>query len=85
MLRYSCNSHSALFFVQFYCMQASRLTWNSSVPTVDQILVPETLLKKRKSQEKAREERAADLQKRKKVSNHFLLHGIGGVGGLYDA
>ena len=38
-----------------------------SVPTDDQILVPETLLKKRKSQEKAREERTADLEKRKKV------------------
>jgi large subunit ribosomal protein L7e len=42
-------------------------TTKTSVPTVDQILVPETLLKKRKSQEKAREERAADLQKRKKA------------------
>jgi large subunit ribosomal protein L7e len=42
-------------------------TTKTSVPTVEQILVPETLLKKRKSQEKAREERAADLQKRKKA------------------
>ncbi|CZS92855.1 probable 60S ribosomal protein L7 [Rhynchosporium agropyri] len=39
----------------------------SSVPTKDQILVPETLLKKRKSQEKAREERTADLEKKKKA------------------
>ena len=38
-----------------------------TVPTEDQILVPETLLKKRKSQEKAREERSAELQKKKKV------------------
>jgi hypothetical protein len=38
-----------------------------TVPTKDQVLVPETLLKKRKSQEKAREQRAADLEKRKKV------------------
>ncbi|RKF76296.1 60S ribosomal protein L7 [Golovinomyces cichoracearum] len=38
-----------------------------SVPTVDQILVPETLLKKRKSQEKAREERAAELEKKRKA------------------
>jgi len=38
------------------------------VPTEDQILVPETLLKKRKSQEKQREERAADFEKKKKVS-----------------
>ncbi|EON67809.1 60S ribosomal protein L7 [Coniosporium apollinis CBS 100218] len=39
-----------------------------SVPTQDQILVPETLLKKRKSQEKERESRAADLQKRREAS-----------------
>merc|ERR1711977_167141 len=40
---------------------------SSSVPTNDQILVPETLLKKRKSQEKAREERTAELEKKKKA------------------
>jgi hypothetical protein len=34
------------------------LTSTRSVPTQNDILVPETLLKKRKSQEKAREERA---------------------------
>jgi hypothetical protein len=34
------------------------LTGSRSVPTQNDILVPETLLKKRKSQEKAREERA---------------------------
>lgn len=39
-----------------------------SVPTVNEILVPETLLKKRKSQEKQREERSAELDKKKKVS-----------------
>ena len=38
-----------------------------TVPTEDQILVPETLLKKRKSQEKAREERSAELEKKKAV------------------
>ncbi|KAI0994852.1 60S ribosomal protein [Podosphaera aphanis] len=38
-----------------------------SVPTADQILVPETLLKKRKSQEKAREERLAELEKKKEA------------------
>ncbi|CAP69198.1 uncharacterized protein PODANS_7_11540, partial [Podospora anserina S mat+] len=37
----------------------------SSVPTQNDILVPETLLKKRKSQEKARAERAAELEKAK--------------------
>lgn len=40
---------------------------NLSTPTQEQILVPETLLKKRKSQEKAREERSAELEKKKKV------------------
>ncbi|KAK4639798.1 60S ribosomal protein L7 [Podospora bellae-mahoneyi] len=37
----------------------------TSVPTQNDILVPETLLKKRKSQEKARAERAAELEKAK--------------------
>lgn len=41
---------------------------NRSVATKDEILVPETLLKKRKSQEKEREAKAAEIQKRKKVS-----------------
>jgi large subunit ribosomal protein L7e len=41
---------------------------NSSVPTKDQILVPETLLKKRKSQEKARAEKSAAIEKKKAVS-----------------
>lgn len=40
----------------------------STVPTNDQILVPETLLKKRKSQEKARAEKSAEADKKKKVS-----------------
>ncbi|KAL8861523.1 MAG: hypothetical protein Q9178_002047 [Gyalolechia marmorata] len=39
----------------------------TSVPTEDQILVPETLLKKRKSQEKAREEQSAEREKKKKA------------------
>ena len=57
------------------------LKFHSSVPTNDDILVPETLLKKRKSQEKAREERSAELEKKKKVSRHFSgIHG--GIGGL---
>jgi hypothetical protein len=40
----------------------------STVPTQEQVLVPETLLKKRKSQEKARAEKAAEIEKTKKVS-----------------
>ena len=42
------------------------------MPTEDEILVPETLLKKRKSQEKAREERSAELEKKKKVGSTFF-------------
>lgn len=45
----------------------SNMTSKSSVPTQSDILIPETLLKKRKSQEKAREERAiATREKRDK-------------------
>ena len=58
----------------------TNLTYRS-VPTQDQILVPETLLKKRKSQEKAREERSAELEKKKKVRQIFILtqSDIGGL------
>jgi large subunit ribosomal protein L7e len=38
------------------------------VPTHNDILVPETLLKKRKSQEKEREARAAELQKKRQAN-----------------
>jgi large subunit ribosomal protein L7e len=38
-----------------------------SVPTKNDILVPETILKKRKSQEKEREQRATELDKKRKV------------------
>jgi hypothetical protein len=41
-------------------------------------------LKKRKSQEKAREERSAELEKKKQVGLNFQLH-TGDIGGLYDA
>ncbi|KAI0165923.1 60S ribosomal protein L7 [Xylariaceae sp. FL1272] len=40
----------------------------STVPTKDQVLVPETLLKKRKSQEKARAEKTAEQEKQKKAN-----------------
>ncbi|KAJ8105379.1 hypothetical protein ONZ43_g7449 [Nemania bipapillata] len=40
----------------------------TSVPTKDQVLVPETLLKKRKSQEKARAEKAAEIAQKKKAN-----------------
>ncbi|KAL2142280.1 hypothetical protein VTI28DRAFT_1354 [Corynascus sepedonium] len=41
---------------------------STSVPTQNDVLVPETLLKKRKSQEKARAERAAEQEKQKKAN-----------------
>lgn len=41
---------------------------STTVPTADDVLIPETLLKKRKSQEKARAERAAQLEKKKKAN-----------------
>ncbi|EKG20267.1 Ribosomal protein L7 eukaryotic [Macrophomina phaseolina MS6] len=37
----------------------------TTVPTKDQVLVPETLLKKRKTQQKDQESRAAELQKKR--------------------
>ncbi|KAK5653164.1 hypothetical protein OQA88_9263 [Cercophora sp. LCS_1] len=40
----------------------------TSVPTKNDVLVPETLLKKRKSQEKARAERSAEIEKKKKAN-----------------
>lgn len=46
-------------------------TMYRTVPTHDDILVPETLLKKRKSQEKEREARSAELEKKKKVGAIF--------------
>ncbi|KAJ5604913.1 hypothetical protein N7510_010067 [Penicillium lagena] len=40
----------------------------ASIPTKDQVLVPETLLKKRKSQEQARAERRAEADKKKQAN-----------------
>ncbi|KAJ9151980.1 60S ribosomal protein L7 [Pleurostoma richardsiae] len=40
----------------------------TTVPTQEQILVPETLLKKRKSQEKARAEKQAEIEKKKQAN-----------------
>ncbi|KAK4968768.1 60S ribosomal protein L7 [Elasticomyces elasticus] len=48
--------------------QTSTGTAKAKVPTKDDILVPETVLKKRKSQEKEREAKAADLQKKRKAN-----------------
>lgn len=46
----------------------SSSTNNSTVPTAEQILVPETLLKKRKSNEKSAAEAAAKRVELKKVT-----------------
>lgn len=43
-----------------------------TTPTAEQILVPETLLKKRKAAEKTAEDRKAAAVERKKVSSHSL-------------
>lgn len=55
----------------FKTWQADRLTilYSSTAPTKDQILVPETLLKKRKSQEKERAEKQQERDAKKKVSS----------------
>ena len=71
MPRLSCNSSlgvlTHLVFGQTI-LTLSLVAIYRTVPTEDEILVPETLLKKRKSQEKAREERSAETDKKKKVS-----------------
>lgn len=70
MPRLSCNSElgvTILPFMRTDYTDIASLWYRRSVPTEDQILVPETLLKKRKSQEKQREERSAELEKKKKV------------------
>ena len=44
----------------------------STVPTQNDILVPETLLKKRKSQERAREERALATKEKRGTHGNLL-------------
>jgi hypothetical protein len=48
-----------------------------SVPSEDSILVPETLLKKRKSQEKERAAKAAEIQKKRDVSTLLFFSVLG--------
>ena len=48
-----------------------------TVPTQDQVLVPETLLKKRKSQEKARQERLLKFEKDRIVGRGLFLSSPG--------
>ena len=60
--------HSANCLMSSYLLRTDYTDLASSVPTKDQVLVPETLLKKRKSQEKARAERRAEAEKKKQVS-----------------
>lgn len=64
-----CTSDSASFLSYVQAMLTrSLLAICRSVATKEQVLVPETLLKKRKAQEKSREKSIAELEKRKKVS-----------------
>ncbi|KAA8573158.1 hypothetical protein EYC84_003671 [Monilinia fructicola] len=47
----------------------------TTTPTAEQVLIPETLLKKRKSQAKEREARAAETEKVKKINTyHWYSH-----------
>lgn len=64
--------HSANCISLDLFIRQTDLTCRSSVPTQNQVLVPETLLKKRKSQEAARAESRAAAEATKKVS-HFPL------------
>lgn len=66
MSRYCHTSRPGALFHTAVCRTRTNLGYaRSTVPTNDQILVPESLLKKRKSQEKARAERSAAIEKRK--------------------
>ena len=62
----SCSSNSAIRVSNLDLTDRGQ-PFHRTAPTKDQVLVPETLLKKRKSQEKAREQRSAEIEKRKKV------------------
>lgn len=58
---------------------------HSTTPTAEQILVPETLLKKRKASEKTAEERKAAAVERKKVCQLPPLFLWAGASIFYDA
>ena len=63
--RICCNS---LLGVPNFFQAILTFTWvYRSVPTKNDILAPETVLKKRKSQEKERELRATETKKKKEV------------------
>lgn len=65
-----CNSYTRrIVSSHLYLCGQTILTSHSSVPTQDHVLVPETLLKKRKSQEAARAERRAEAEQKKKVGS----------------
>ena len=72
MSHLSSSSPQALPHTFWYAGLRTNLICYSTVPTHDHILVPETLLKKRKSQEKARAERSAEIEKKKAVSKVFF-------------
>ncbi|KAI0971782.1 ribosomal protein L30, ferredoxin-like fold domain-containing protein [Xylaria arbuscula] len=54
--------------IRQFSNRRSSIHGDITVPTKDQVLVPETLLKKRKSQEKARAEKTAELEQKKKAN-----------------
>jgi hypothetical protein len=57
---------------QYFSQTILTFAWDyRSVPTKNDILAPETVLKKRKSQEKERELRAVETKKKKDVSKAY--------------
>jgi hypothetical protein len=62
--RYVDQSDRIVLALQFFIPM---LTITSTVPTKDQVLIPESLLKKRKTQEKTQVERDQALAEKKKV------------------
>ena len=63
------NSSPVAISISCCPREADRLTFSyRSIPTKDQVLVPETLLKKRKSQDKERAEKQQQRETKKKVS-----------------
>jgi hypothetical protein len=72
LLQFSYSAWSFSFAFSFRTGYTDFSTFSipkySSVPTNNQVLIPETLLKKRKSQEQARAARTAELEEKKKVS-----------------
>ncbi|PYH88262.1 60S ribosomal protein L7 [Aspergillus ellipticus CBS 707.79] len=65
MWHYSCNSYTRRNCPASSSYGQVKLTPHSTIPTKEQVLVPETLLKKRKSQEQARAVAREEAEKKK--------------------